>query len=211
MQILQFGRYSRAYHKLMHSTFAAEHAHLYLHHDEMVQQRMMRMRTPKNEFDQLVFNEKNLFHLDRLTAKDLIERRYCLDLKSFCAQREMLWRDQLITLSGCIDGLDGGLSGGELWVHIPYTPHKHNVIALCGWSEYLDRSTRLYIEHLLLLCQSDNALLSLSDGTFANTMSYQYKTDMRTRIALLYQYSEMQAQINAINSRKKSIFRNDKF
>lgn len=200
MDTLKCSRNSEAYHRQTLYTYAAEHAHYYTIQDESLRHRLLDLRTEQQSYHG--FPASNILHMDHLLARKLIEVRYCLDLKPLCARRLVKWRDESLMLSGCFDGLENGRAGGIVWIHIPYTAEKHNTIAALGWSEFLDRQTRMYIEHLMLISGSHDAMLTMSDGTFARTLSHEYETGTADRFALLDHYVAFERELKALQISK---------
>ncbi len=200
MELLNCGRNSEAYHRQTLYTYAAEHAHYYWLNDPDMRTKLLDIRSNQESYQG--FPETNVFHLDRPLAQQLIEVRYCMDLKPVCARHTIQWRDHHITLSGRFDGLENGRKGGMVWVHIPYSKEKHGLIASLGWSEFLDRPTRLYLEHLMLISESRECMVTMSDGTFANTITHEYETVTSERFNLLDCYATFEADLKALQSIK---------
>lgn len=201
METLACTRNSDAYHALTLHHFAAEHAHYYTLKDSSLKDRLLDIRC--NHQDYVGRREHNVLYLDWLNAKRLIEVRYLINLKTVCGQMQIFYRGQRLSLIASFDGLEINMIDGIVWVHIPYTKDKHNLIAALGWEELIDQEMRMYLEHLFLVSGFQTAMLTMSDGTFVRTLSHEYESKAVDRYRLLDSYADFQEQLHDMQDARK--------
>jgi len=176
--------------------YAAEDAEHYYEINSVIRQELLTMRSNPLEYGS--YAQSNIIYLDVHNARKLAEQRYCIDLKRLTAIRSIKWRNYTLRLLASFEGLENGKQNGIVFVHIPFTVRNHNLISALGWSEYLDVQTKLYIEHLLMVSSSKKALLVCSDGTFCNTLTHEYLSDVELRFKLLDRYASFETELRTL-------------
>lgn len=127
-------------------------------------------------------------------ARRRVELQNCVKLVKAAAVRSVECHDQHFDCFGVFDGLEDSREGGLVWVFMPYSSSVYNRIANLTFSPTLSLTDveLLYIEHLMLVANSQMALVTCSDGTYSNTVSGRYKSSAMLRDFLLGRYADFE-------------------